>query len=651
MKSSGAVRNWLQSVPVERDGLAWAVSLVVHLTLLVMLAMIWQHLPSREGGVVLSSLEAGDATGDLQEVQYSEATTPAAEVGSGGLEGTSVALASAPSLAEVSRVETGAMEASDVGSVDLPVMTELSAAANLSDRLAVSGDAGVGVKGTEGAVDRLTQEILVSLDERPTLVVWLMDQSESMLPQRTAIEKRFDHVYKELEIIQSRGQESFAKHGNEPLLTAVVAFGQEVSFRLKEPTDNLEEIKKAIHDIPVDESGIELTFTAVAEAARKYQKFRSSSPRRNVLLIVVTDEAGNDEDRLEAAVDLCKRQAMPVYVIGAPAPFGQRQAFVRYAPPAMQEIDVAVDQGPESAMPENVQLGFSARNWDRHMAIDSGFGPYALTRLCVATHGIYFAVHPNRPNGPGRVTETAAMATKFGHFFDPTVMRNYLPDYVAPRQYEQLLKENGARAALVKAAQSSMVEAMDRPRLEFPKRSEAGLKQELDVAQRAAAILEPKLQELYLTLKGGEKDRNKLTGTRWQAGYDLAMGRVMAMMVRTNSYNIMLAKAKNGMKFEKEESDTWVLVPAEEADASSAIEKMSNQAREYLTRVRDQHAGTPWAYLAERELAEPLGWRWAERHVGYDEPRNNGGGGNGGNPQDRLRKLEKPKPVPQNVKL
>lgn len=650
---SGVVRNWLQSVPIERDGISWAASLCVHLSLLVGLALAWQHLPSKESGVVLSSLDAAEAAADLQEVQYSEATGTSEEVGSNGLQGTSMALATAPNLADVARIETGHMEASDIGQADIPVIADLSSAPNLNERLAVAGDAGVGVKGAEGAVDRITQEILVSLDERPTLVVWLLDQSESMRAQRNAIEQRFDHIYKELNIIQSRGADQFIKHGSEPLLTGIVAFGQEISFRLKSPTDNLEQIKSAIREIPVDESGIELTFTAVTEAARKYQKFRTGNPRRNVMLIVVTDEAGNDEDRQEGAIDICKRYAMPVYVIGVPAPFGQRQAFVHYVDPDPQYAarDLPVDQGPESAMPENVQLGFSGRDFDPLAAIDSGFGPYGLTRLSVATHGIYFAVHPNRPSGEGKAKGTADMAARMNQFFDPSIMRNYLPDYVAPRQYEQLLKENGARAALVKAAQSSMVEAMDRPRLMFPKRSEAGLKQELDIAQRSAAIVEPRLQDLYGILKLGEKDRAKLTGARWQAGYDLAMGRVLAMMVRTSAYNTMLAKAKGGMKFEKDDSDTWVLTPADEVTATSALEKMATQSREYLTRVREQHPGTPWAYLADRELKEPLGWKWTEKHVGYDEPRKNNGGGGGGNPNDRLRKLEKPKPVRENVKL
>jgi hypothetical protein len=33
----------------------------------------------------------------------------------------------------------------------------------------------------------------------------------------------------------------------------------------------------------------------------------------------------------------------------------------------------------------------------------------------------------------------------------------------------------------------------------------------------------------------------------------------------------------------------------------------------YLERVVAEHAGTPWALDAERELRQPLGWEWRER--------------------------------------
>jgi hypothetical protein len=44
-------------------------------------------------------------------------------------------------------------------------------------------------------------------------------------------------------------------------------------------------------------------------------------------------------------------------------------------------------------------------------------------------------------------------------------------------------------------------------------------------AQRAAAILAPSLEQIVSTLRRGETERAKLDSPRWQAGYDLAMGR------------------------------------------------------------------------------------------------------------------------------
>ena len=168
MKSNGAMRTWLESVPIERDGVSWAVSLGVHLALLVLLAVHLADLPDRPSGAMLSSWNADDASANLQEVQYSEATGETDEVGGNGLQGTGMALATAPSLGEISRIDTGQMEASDVGAGELPVMVELSAAPNLSDRWPCGRCRRRG-QGGEGAVDRITQEIMDSLDKRPNV--------------------------------------------------------------------------------------------------------------------------------------------------------------------------------------------------------------------------------------------------------------------------------------------------------------------------------------------------------------------------------------------------------------------------------------------------------------------------------------------------
>jgi hypothetical protein len=206
-------------------------------------------------------------------------------------------------------------------------------------------------------------------------------------------------------------------------------------------------------------------------------------------------------------------------------------------------------------------------------------------------------------------------------------MRKYRPDYVTIDEYKRRITENKSRAALIEAARRSWISPMESPQLRFVKRSEAELANELTEAQKAAAKLEPKVVDLFNVLKLGETDRPKEASPRWQAGYDLAMGRVLAVRVRTEAYNAMLAKAKRGMNFENEKNNTWVLKPDDEISVGSQMEKMAEQARMYLQRVVDEHPSTPWALLASRELAEPVGWKWAEEFT--DLAPNRGGAGNG----------------------
>jgi hypothetical protein len=212
------------------------------------------------------------------------------------------------------------------------------------------------------------------------------------------------------------------------------------------------------------------------------------------------------------------------------------------------------------------------------------------------------------------------LSARFRHFFDPDVMRNYRPDYVSIKEYQRLISQNRARQALVQAAQMSWVTPMESPQLQFRKRNEADLAGQLSRAQQDAAVLEPKINRLYETLARGEADRKRLTTPRWQAGYDLSLGRVLALKVRTEGYNAMLAKAKQGMQFKDPKNDTWVLVRDNEISVGSALEKQAKEAKSNLERVVQEHPGTPWAMLAERELREPFGWKWEERYTGVNEP-------------------------------
>ncbi len=634
----------------DSDTAGWITSVVLHVGVFVILALVWIQ-GQRPYDLVVVAEDFPEPELLIEEFTFSPESVE--QLGAESLASAQAALSMASQLDEVSQVPQEVIEHPEPR-LELRPDVELATSPHFHEDLMVKGSTGEGVRGADGAVDRITYEILQSLEQRPTLVVWLFDQTGSLDRTRRQIAERFERIYRELGIIQQSGHNAFARYRPQqrPLLSAIMAFGKKTHFLLEEPTDDLQKLKQAVQNVPPDESGEEFVFTAILQAVQKYRQYRTrSSPRRNILFVVVTDERGSDFRLVDQAVLACQRYQIRVYVIGAPAPFGREQAYLKWVDPDPnydQSVQwIPVDQGPETLYPERIKLGLPGV--DRHLLdeLDSGFGPYALARLCYETGGIYFAMHPNRTARVRIVgaREIEVMSSRLRYFFDPAIMRHYAPDYVTVQEYERLLAQNKARMALVMAARKSWIDPMENPRLRFPFRNEGELKGLLDEAQKVAARLEPKINELYQILLMGEPDRPKLTRPRWRAGYDLAMGRVLAAKVRVETYNQMLALLKQGKKFKNPKNDTWVLRPAN-STVGSVLERLRKKARMYLQRVVDEHPGTPWAVLAQMELDTPMGWEWTEAYTGVREPRRRAGNNNNNNapPRDRLRRLPKPKP-------
>jgi len=659
-----AIRTWWQQrtgeeeTPFDGDAPVWVVSMVFHLALMVLLAFITIGEQQKAGlppvvALPMDELEEEPEMAEIDEIYFNE--QPSEEVGANSNEGEQMAFSEAPVVSIVSDVpspvEMDAVEDADILINDtIAVATGL----NFNENIAVKGAAGEGTTGAVGAVDRLTHEIVRSLEERKTQVVWMFDQSGSLTRQRTAIHDRFDRIYEELGVLEAANNPAFAKYKDKPLLSTVVAFGDKVTLRTEEEgTDNVEEIKNAVKGIETDETGVERVFSAIHMAAAKYKHLRvpnkDGEVERNVLIVVFTDEMGDDyKTGLDPTIGICRRYEIPVHVVGVPAPFGQRVTHVKWVDPDPEYSQAPqwgeVNQGPESFMPERLRLSFSGFDEQKN-PIDSGFGPFALTRLAYETGGIYFTVHPNRNvNREVSRRETEAFSAHISHFFDPEVMRRYRPDYVSGNEYARRLKANKSRSALVQAAQFSQVGEFTDVETRFEKLDEARFVNSINEAQKNSAKLGPKLDVLYNALKMGETDRAKETSPRWQAGYDLAIGRVLAVKVRTESYNAMLASAKSSLRFKDPKNNTWVLEGADEVDVNSRLEKMGAKAKEYLTRVVQDHPGTPWAFLAQRELDNPLSYKWKEEYTKPPEPRAMNAGNNNNNAaaaNDKKRMLKR----------
>lgn len=566
---------------------AWALSLVLHLAVLFVLFSITYSTGVNQNTIITSAID------DIDPDTYKFDASVEDMIGSGAdanMIGSTQAAAEVVAKDPRKEVEKPFEMLTNLQVPETTSMPQISQAEMRADLDNPIGANEV-VGGVEGAIDRLTMEIAASLKERKTLAIWMFDASLSLNERREEIASRFENVYRQLGMLDVGADKA--------LKTAVVSYGEKTDIMTPEPVDDVKDLVKAVRNIKPDESGKENVFAAIDLVVGRFASYRSSNKlRRNVMIILVTDERGDDYNRLEEVVQKTQRLGMRVYCVGHASIFGREQGFVKWKYADGTTEDLPVDQGPETVAPERLQLAFWGVNGYDLERISSGYGPYALTRLCAETGGLYL------------ITDESQIR------FDPAVMRNYPPDYRPIRDYEADLTKNLAKGALVNAAVSTKVGRIPTPQLAFRADTDNVLRTEITEAQKPAAVLDHRLNEILEILSAGEKDRPKLDTPRWRASYDLAMGRILAMRVRAFGYNTVLAEMKVSPKpFETKGSNQWRLEPSTEITAGPAVKKLATKAQEYLTRVIDEHPGTPWATLAERELSKPMGWNWKEATV------------------------------------
>jgi len=441
--------------------------------------------------------------------------------------------------------------------------------------------------GVEGSIDRLSFEIANSLREKKTLVVWLFDVSPSLSVRREKIADRVENVYGQLNTLNVGSDKA--------LKTAIGVFGEKTSMITDEPLDEAADVVKAVKSIKSEESGKENVFSAVLTATQRYLVHRTKQ-NRAMMVIIVTDEAGTDTDKLEQAIQLTKRYGIKCFCVGDAAPLGRQKVKAEFTLENGETVIGVMDRGPESYYQDRLDLPYFGVNGGHLENISSGFGPYALTRLCAETNGLYL-VSDSGPNSG----------------VDPIVMRSYAPDYRPIPLIDNDIRGNAAKRSLIELCTKAQLQRIPVPTTFFPAENDNVLRVAVTEAQKPLAELDYRLDELLRGLQMGEKDRTKITEPRWRAVYDLAVGRVQAMKSRSFGYNMMLAEMKSSpKKFETEGNNSWRLVPSKEITSGPATKKLAKQAEENLKRVIDEHAGTPWAKLAELEYQTPMGWEWKE---------------------------------------
>ena len=495
----------------------------------------------------------------------------------------------------------------------------------------------------EEAVGGVIGEIQGKLAQGDLLVVWLLDASISLEDDRPRVAARLDAMFQQA-AAGSASQEN-------RLTSAAAGFGRGTR-ELVAPTALGGRIVKAVTRVPTDASGIENVFGAVQWAVNRYSKRWPGA----VMIVVWTDESGNDPGKLEATIDLCRQQKVSVSVMGPSSILSHALGTHTWVHgPSGRVFSLAVQRGLDSALLEQCRMPYWYQTHlpDRDdpaqaalVAVDpwqkpdggqpapaplpqlpflpkllftgqlppwyggpqlermvSGVGPYALTRLTVQTFGTYTVFDQPADRGPFRME----------------VMEAYLPDYRAADEIAADFKEHPLRQAVAAAAQLAAEQTdLRTPQLVFfsnnvgplyysPSsfrnalaaalaREEAVVKRNLALVQNALARFGP---------NGMEEEYQAEESARWRAWYDLTRGRLLALRVRHLEYatackvltGALLGRDTNHVRF--------FAVPV--IRSGPAAREQAQEAERLLRRCVETNHQTPWAYLAQRELDYPLG--------------------------------------------
>ena len=578
-------------VQMLREAPAWAVSLGLHLV--VLLSLMTVHLPKQliVSTDIISLFEETDE--ETFEANLTDQIGDVSETLSSVASSAPQATMAGPTNPAPQKIEE------ELADVEVAVISDPLPAMNTQEMTAqVDATGGSSTEftngGTAGAIDRLTQELAASLREGKTMAIWLFDASPSLKARRDLIADRFENVYKQLDQLD-------VVKGDAALKTVVARFGKEFELLTKEPVSDVRTIVPIVRKIKTDDSGKENVFGAVKTLVQGFQKYRKQGAVKNIKLFIITDERGDDPQLLEETILLARRGGVSIYTIGNSAPFGRDQVVVPWKFDDGFMGTARFEAGPECIEPEILAIPYLGTRGDDLNQLASGYGPYGLTRLCKESGGLFFVAE-----------ETAK------HKFSPAVMRNFQPDYRPVKDYMASRTKSPAKTALVEAAKKSKLDGLPDLQVVFRADNDNVFREQMAEAQKPATVFDFKLNQLYMILSPGEKDREKVKEPRWRAAYDLGMGRVLAMRVRFYGYNKLLAEMRGLPKpFAKKDSNEWRLVPSKEISAGQDVRKMEKQAAAYLKRVIDESPDTPWALLAERELSTPMGWSWQEGKGNY----------------------------------
>ncbi|MBT5597850.1 MAG: VWA domain-containing protein [Planctomycetaceae bacterium] len=589
---------------------ALGISTFIHTLIFIalgILTMTPEILESLEMVVVNAPEEEIVLEEEMVTVELEEDMTPSEEINTDPTAAPAAGVPTAIGAAIFSEAQFDAeVSDSEVEPTEMAA-SEIKLPASVSDSLLTAiplgsyGDPREVVDNIQQAMDRITQELVFMLEESDILVVWVFDQSESMRNDQKEIRERINQVYTELGLADDAA--------GDHLLTAVTSFGSGYIRHTRKPTSNLELIKKAINEVPIDPSGAELVCPAIVRAISDHTSYTSRGQRR-MALIVVSDESGNPENNfqfLENAVQAAKVAKCRTYFLGREAVFGYPHAYMRWQHPQTGTVHwLKVDRGPETAFVEQLQTNGFRRRTD---AFSSGFGPYEQCRVARESGGIFFMLPTVEKNLVRGEADKRRYKLK--------AMKPYLPD-LNSRQFQFAKRDETPLRTFIwqvildlNPLNEQTAEIIEM-RMRFSTDSVTFLRQARAEQQKAKTYL-VYLANAQKALESGYELRESELNARWQANYDLIYAQLIAYQARVYEYGAALEvfirnpKTAPLMQPPNRTLVGWDISGQSKLSAAEVSQPYIDRAIELYNTVIELHDGTPWSERAAQEINRGFG--------------------------------------------
>ncbi len=624
------MKDFLKSAP------SLVVSLIVHVVVVVAMLLITFELSATAPDITLESIFTEDLPREQMEQQLELETKPSETMNviSGGTPSTAVGAAASAASVPVDVQQANVLNEAvvDAPRVETMMLSDEVMAADIGEG-EITGEVGAMVEGYGDAMGVITQELVRMMRQQKVTVVWLFDESGSMVDDREEIRENYMRVYDELGIATQQDKD-LKRRGSEQLLTVVASYGKGIHVHTRQPTADVEQIKAAIDKVPIDITGDENMSQSISAVIRDNYKPRS---KRKLAVIVVSDESGDDGLYVEEAILAARESKTPIYVMGRESMFGYPYASQIWRDPVHNEpFWLRVRRGPETAFPECLQWDGIEPRWGGQSA---GFGPYEQVRMAKQSGGIFFVL-------PGNEANLVTRGENEKRKYDFLAIREYTPlllsrrDYIAERDQSEFRRELWRVIATLNPTENKLLfETFNRDlniRDEHYPLLLPDFQKEAAVQAVKAANAMSMVNTAIGILENVKPLRAKEPSSRWRAGYDLAHAQLHIFRLRLFQFLLNVDQHANNMPEPKnKDANEWnfwrsreTLVPDEAQFARlKGFFKLKEERSEYLTMVSEEekksielldvvikdHPGTPWASRADREKREGFGFRVGDR--------------------------------------